>query len=542
MRGARSAKWVASAIVVAFAATACGGSDGDDSGGDGASGGDSAGIVRVDGGEPQNPLIPSDTTEQFGALVIDNVFSKLVDFDDAGEIYNVAAESVEPNEDASVWTVTLKDGWTFHDGTAVTAEHYVNAWNWAAHIDNNQSTSFWFADIAGYEEVHPEEGEEPTAETLSGLTVVDDLTFEIALSNPVSYFDYKLGYTPFTPLPDSFYEDPEGFGEAPVGQGPYTFEEWNHNESIKLRTYEDYAGESKPVNGGVDIIAYTGLDAAYQDLLSDNLDVIRQVDPKDLPVYETDLGDRAITQPYNGIQSIVPVKYGPWGDVDPQVLQGISMAIDRETITATVLNGSRSPADSFVPPGVLGYQEGASGDITTYDPERAAQLVEEGGGVPNNEVVIQYNADGGHQEWVEAVCNSIIDALDVECRADVKPDFDTDLEARDANEVEGFYRGGWLADYPLNVNFMSELYHSRASTNYGRFDNPEVDALFEQGDQAASLDETVAAYQEAEQLLWETMPAIPLWFQNINAGYSNNVENVSFDTAGQPLLTEITVK
>ncbi|MDT0265428.1 ABC transporter substrate-binding protein [Streptomyces sp. DSM 44915] len=541
MRGARSAKWVASAIVVAFAATACGGSDGDDSGGDGASGGSSDGIVRIDGGEPQNPLLPSDTTEQYGALVMDNVFSKLLDFDDQGEIYMVAAESVEPNEDASVWTVTLKEGWTFHDGTPVTADHYVRAWNWAANIDNNQSTSFWFADIAGYEDVHPEEGA-PTAEEMSGLAVVDENTFEITLSNPVSYYDYKLGYTPFTPLPDSFYEDPEAFGENPIGQGPYQFSEWNHNESIKLRTYEDYAGDNKPQNGGVDIIAYTGLDAAYQDLISDNLDVIRQVDPKDLPVYESDLGDRAINQPYNATQSLVPVNYGDWEDVDPRVLQGISLAIDRETIINTVLNGSKTPADSFVPPGVMGYQEGAAGGLTDFDPERARQLVEEGGGVPNGEVVVQFNADGGHQEWVDAVCNSIIQNLEVECRADVKPDFDTDLEARDANEVEAFYRGGWLADYPLNVNFMAELYHSRASTNYGRFDNPEVDALFDEGNQAASLEETVAAYQEAEQVLWETMPAIPLWFQNVSGGYSNNVENVAFDTAGQPLLTEITVK
>ncbi|UED84366.1 peptide ABC transporter substrate-binding protein [Streptomyces profundus] len=542
MRGARSAKWVASAIVVALAATACGGSDDDDSTSDGASDGNSGGgIVRVDGGEPQNPLIPSDTTEAYGGLVMDNIFSKLLEFDENGEIYMLAAESIEPNEDATAWTVTLKSGWTFHDGTDVTAQHYVNAWNWAANIDNNQSSSFWFADIAGYEDVHPEEGS-PTGEEMSGLTVVDDLTFEIALSHPVSYYDYKLGYTPFTPLPDSFYDDPEGFGEAPVGNGPYQLDEWNHNTSIKLSTYADYAGDNAPKNDGIEIIAYTGLDAAYQDLISDNLDVIRQVDPKDLPVYEQDLGDRAITQAYNGIQTIVPVSYGDWEGVDPQVLQGISKAIDRDTITQTVLNGSRTPADSFAPPGVLGYQEGADGGIAEYDPEAARDLVEAGGGVPNNEMVLQINGDGGHQEWAEAVCNSIIDALDIECTLDIKPDFDTDLEARAANEVQSFYRGGWLADYPLNANFMSELYHSRASTNYGRFDNPEVDELFEQGDQAASLEETVAAYQDAEQVLWEEMPAIPLWFQNVNGGYSNNVENVAFDTAGMPLLTEVTVK
>ncbi|MFD5321935.1 ABC transporter substrate-binding protein [Streptomyces sp. NPDC127098] len=539
MRGARSAKWVVSAIVVAMAATACG-SDSDDNGGGGGSGDVNAdGIVRVDGGEPQNPLIPTNTNEQYGALVIQNVWSKLLDFDDNGEIFMVAAESVEPNEDNSVWTVTLKDGWTFHDGTPVTAQSYVDAWNWAANIQNEQNNSFWFADIVGYEEVHPEEGD-PTADAMSGLQVVDDTTFTIELSNPVSYYDYKLGYDAFTPLPESFYDDPEAFGEAPIGNGPYQFESWTNNQSIELTRYDDYAGEDAAQNGGIEIIAYTGLDAAYQDLLSGNLDVIRQVDPRDLPVYQDDLGDRAIAQPYNGIQTIVPVWYN-WEDTDPRVLQGVSMAIDRETITTTVLNGSRTPADSFVAPGVYGYQEGASGGITDYDPERARELVEEGGGIPNNEITIQYNADGGHQEWVEAVCGNLIENLGVECVGDAKPDFATDLEAREADEVVSMYRGGWFQDYPLIVNFTKELYASYAQSNYGRFNSPEVDELFAQGDAAATLDETVAAYQEAERVLWEEMPAIPLWYQNVNGGYSENVENVRFNSAGQPVLTEITV-
>ncbi|RKN47055.1 peptide ABC transporter substrate-binding protein [Streptomyces hoynatensis] len=538
MRGARSAKWVVGALVVAMAASACG-SDDDDGSGSASGGGNPDGIVKVDGGEPQNPLLPTNTNEQYGALVIQNVWSKLLDFDDDGKIFMVQAESVEPNEDNSVWTVTLKDGWTFHDGTPVTAESYVNAWNWAANIDNNQNNSFWFQDIQGYEDVHPEEGE-PTADAMSGLEVVDDLTFTITLTTPLSYYDYKLGYDAFTPLPESFFDDPEAFGEHPIGDGPYEFTSWEHNSSIELTRYDDYAGEDKAQNGGIEIVAYTGLDAAYQDLLSDNLDVIRQIDPKDLPNYHDDLGGRAIQQPYNGIQTIVPVWYN-WGETDPKVLQGVSMAIDRETITQTVLDGAYSPADSFVAPGVYGYQEGASHGITDYDPDRARQLVEEGGGVPGNKITIQYNADGGHREWVEAVCNNLIENLGVECVGDAKPDFDTDLEAREANEVQSMYRGGWFQDYPLNVNFLKELYASYAQSNYGRFDNEQVDQLFEQGDTAATLDETVQAYQEAEQVLWDEMPAIPLWYQNVNGGWSNNVSNVRFDMAGQPVLTEITV-
>jgi oligopeptide transport system substrate-binding protein len=528
---------------VALAATACGSdddSDGGGSGGNNASGeGNPDGIVRIDGGEPQNTLLPTNTTEQFGALVIQNVWSKLVDFDDNGQIYMVAAESVEPSEDNSVWTVTLKDGWTFHDGTPVTAQSWVDAWNWAAHIDNNQSNSFWFADIAGYADVHPEEGE-PTADTMSGLQVVDDLTFTIELSTPIPYYNYKLGYDAFTPLPEAFFEDPEAFAEAPIGNGPYRFESWEHNRQISLRRYEDYAGEDAAQNGGIDIMAYDDLTAAYQDLLSGNLDIIREVAPTDLPVYQDDLGDRAIAQPYNGIQTIVPAWYN-WGDTDPRVLQGVSMAIDRETIATTVLNDSVTPADSFVAPGVYGYQENAANGITDYDPERARQLVEEGGGVPNNEIVIQYNADGGHQEWVEAVCNNLIENLGIECTGEALPDFATDLEARDNNQVESMYRGGWFQDYPLNVNFMRELYHSDAHTNYGRFSNEEIDQLFEQGDAAATLDEAVAAYQEAEQRLFEEMPAIPLWYQNVNGGYGENVSNVHFRADGQPELTEVTV-
>lgn len=536
MRGARSAKWAASAIVVALAATACGS---DDSAGEP----HPDGFVRVDGGEPENPLLPAHTSEQYGALVMDNVFANLLDFDDEGEIYYVAAESIESNEDATEWTVTLKDGWTFHDGEEITAQHYVDAWNWGANITNNQSSSFWYQDIAGYEDVHPdEEGAEPTAEEMSGLQVVDDLTFTIELTEPVSYYEYKLGYTPFTPLPSSFYDDPEAFGQAPIGNGPYQFVEWNNNESIVLEKFDDYAGENAAQNNGVEIVAYNNLDAAYQDLVSGQLDIIRQVDSKDLPVYEDDLGDRAINQPYNAIQSIAPAFYTEqWQDIDPRVLQGMSMAIDRETITETVMNGSRTPADSFVPPGVYGYQEGVGGEITEYDPEAAQELIEEAGGIPGDEVTIQFNADGGHKEWIDAVCNNWQENLGITCKQDEKPDFDADLTARNAQEVVSMYRSGWLSDYPLNVNFMKELFDSRSSTNNGRFEDDEVDQLFAEGDSAASLDETVEAYQEAEEVLFERMPAIPLWFQNVNGGYSEHVEDVRFTPDGQPVLTEVTV-
>lgn len=542
MRGAKSAKWVAIATVVALGATACGGGDDSDSGsGDNSNAGvDPKGVFSVDVGEPQNPLQPANAKESNGSKVIKAVFSQLVDFDDEGEVVLENAESIE-TEDSKVWTVTLKDGWTFHNGEAVTAASYVDAWNWAANIKNNQTNSYWYSDIKGFEDVHPEEGD-PKAETMSGLEVVDDRTFTIELSSPIPYFEYKLGYDVWSPLPSGFFEDPEAFGEKPVGNGPYEFVKWEHKKQIELKTYADYKGEDKPKNGGVIFKNYTTVEAGYQDLLSNNLDIVRQIGPKDLPKRESDLGDRAVDQDYNAIQSLVPAFYtDQWKDIDPKVLQGLSMAIDRDTITATVLNGTREPASSFVAKGVAGFQEGVAGDILTYDAEKAKQLIEEGGGVPENKIFIQFNADGGHKEWVEAVCNSIRNATGVECAGDSKPDFQTDLDARDAEEVKSFYRGGWVQDYPLNVNFLRDLYGSKADGNTSGFADEEIDALFKKGDDAPDLDSAVEAYQDAEKAMFEKMPAIPLWYYKTNYGYSTNVKNVKFNNDGDPVLHDIEV-
>lgn len=539
MRGAKSAKWVAGAIVVALAATACGG--GGDSGDKGkAKGSGPAGYVSIDVGEPQKPLMPADTNESNGAYVIRSLFTQLLDFDSKGELVYTNAESVE-TEDSKTWTVKLKQGWKFHNGEEVTAKSYVDAWNWYANIKNNQQNSFWFSDIKGYDDVHPEKGE-PKADAMSGLKIVDNHTFTIELNERVPYFNYKLGYTTWAPMPKVFFDDPKAFGQKPVGNGPYEFEKWDHKKLIQVKAYADYQGPNKAKNKGIQFKNYSTLEAAYRDVVSGNLDIIKQVGPTDLPKYKSDLGDGAIEQPYAAIQTLTPAFYTKtFKDIDPKVLQGLSMAIDRDTITKTVLNNTRTPATSFTPPEVKGNQD-LDTDVFTYNPEKAKKLIKEGGGVPGNKFSIQYNSDGGHKEWVTAVCESIRKATGVDCVGDAKPDFATDLEARDNNEVKGMYRGGWVADYPVNVNFIKELYHSKAESNNGRFSNKEIDALMAKGDKAESLEEAVKAYQEVEKKLLEEMPSIPLWYYRINGGHGEAVDNVSVDYHGDITLTEVTVK
>ncbi|KUN85214.1 peptide ABC transporter substrate-binding protein [Streptomyces griseoruber] len=540
MRGARSAKWVAMAAVVALGATACGGGD-SDSKGDSKAAIDPNGTFTVESGEPQNPLQPANTMESYGSIVINSLFTGLVDYDESGKIVYMNAESIKTS-DSKTWTVKLKSGWKFHDGTPVTAESYVKAWNWAANPDNKQTNSFWFSDIAGYDKVAPEKGK-ATATELSGLKVVDDNTFTIALTTAIPYYEYKLGYQAFSPLPDSFFKDPKAAGEKPVGNGPYEFVSWDHKKAITVKKYAGYKGSNAAKNGGVVFKNYSTPETAYEDLKSGNLDVTTQIAPKDLPVYKQDLGDRAIDQAYSAIQMITPAFYTKqWKDIDPKVLQGLSMAIDRDTITKTVLQGTREPATGWVAKGVLGYQPDVAGDVTKYNPTKAKELIKEGGGVPGNAITIQYNTDGGHKEWVEAVCNSITNATGVKCATDPKADFQADLDARDAKEVKSLYRSGWVLDYPVNANFLRDLYGTKSSGNQSGFSNKTIDADIAAADSATTLDDSVKKYQEVEKQLVNYMPSIPLWYYKVNAGYSEKVSGVKFGQDGDPILTGVQVK
>ncbi|MFJ7158109.1 ABC transporter substrate-binding protein [Streptomyces sp. NPDC101118] len=545
MRGAKSAKLVAGAIVVALAATACGG--GKDGGSNDAGKGavDANGIFSIEVGEPEKLLQPADTMESNGSIVLSGLFSQLVDYDADGKLTMVNAESVE-SKDSKTWTVKLKPGWTFHDGTKVTAESYVKAWNWAANINNNQGNASWFSDIKGFEKLHPEkEGAKPTADKLDGLKVVDENTFTIELVSAIPYFAYKLGYEVFSPLPESFYANPKAAGEKPIGNGPYKFDSWEHKKQIKIVRYDGYKGDNKAKNGGVIFKNYTTLETAYEDLKSGNVDVLRQIAPKDLPVYRQDLGDRAVDQAYSAIQTLAIAFYADqWKakPVNPKVIQGLSKAIDRDTITKTVLNGTREPATGWVAKGVMGFQDNGGSDVTKFDPAAAKKLIAEGGGVPGNAISIQFNSDGGHKEWVEAVCGSITKATGVKCVGDAKPDFQADLQARKSKQVKSIYRSGWVLDYPVNANFIRDLFKTGAAGNQGDFTNKELDGKIDKADTAASLEESVKAYQAIEKELVNYMPSIPLWYYKVNAGYSENVSGVQYAQDGDPILETVEVK
>jgi oligopeptide transport system substrate-binding protein len=536
----------------ALVLSACGGGDGDDEGGGagespGAEG--PTGAVVIGGCQPENLLIPANTNEVCGGDPQTWIFSGLMRYNpDTAEPELEVAESVE-SDDNITWTVTLQDGWTFHDGTPVTSESFVNAWNWGARGENANLSAYFFEPIEGYAEVQGEldaEGayvpDSATAEEMSGLTVVDDKTFTIKLVSPQATFPLRLGYTAFSPLPESFYDDPEAFGAAPIGNGPFSLVEYNENADIQLTAYPDYAGPVKPKVQDATYAIYADDNAEYNDLLADNVDVM-----EDLPAtalageqYKTDLGDRYIEKEA-GVTAYISF---PPVDVDPtlenvDLRKALSLAIDRELITQNIFQGSRIPADSWVSPVADGFKAGACGEWCTYDPEAATQLLEQAGGYEGT-LTLSYNADGPNAEWCEAACNSIRNAIGIDCVATPVVDFATFRAQINAREMTGLFRTGWQMDYPSIENFLGPNFATDASANDGDYSNPEFDAKLAEAASAPSLDEANALYQEAEAMLAEDMPNIPLWYTNTVAGHSTNVDNVKINPFGTTDLLSIT--
>lgn len=511
---------------LAFTLAACGSSSSSDS---------ASNYIIVNGAEPQNPLIPADTNENGGGRVVEMLYSGLAYYDADGEVHNEQAESIELEGDKT-YRVTLKEGLKFSDGSDITAQNYVNTWNNA--VAESLMSSYFFEPILGYEEGVSE---------MEGLQVVDDRTFTIELSQPESDFPLRLGYSAFAVLPDSAFDDLQAFGENPVSSGPYVLDNWNHNESITLVPNENYEGDRKAQNEGIQYVLYTSLDASYADLLAGNLDVLDAVPDSAFSTYEDELGDRAINQPSAVFQSFtIPETLEHFSGQEGNLRrQALSMAINREEVTENIFDGTRTPARDFTSPTVEGYRDDLPGnEVLNFNPERAQELWAQADEISEftGTFSIAYNSDGGHQAWVDAVANQLRNNLGIDAEGAPYPDFKSLRDEVTSRTIGSAFRTGWMADYPSVGNFLTPLYATGASSNDGDYSNAEFDALISQAAGAETVEEGLELYGQSQEILLQDLPAIPLWYSNVNAGYSSNVDNVEIAWNSTPVYYQITKK
>ncbi|MCS0605891.1 ABC transporter substrate-binding protein [Streptomyces sp. LP11] len=537
MRGMTPVRWSAAAAALALLPTACG-----------SSAGNGGAVVSSSWGDPQNPLEPANTNEVQGGKVLDMVFRGLKKYDPrTGEARNWLAESIETT-DSRNFTIKVKDGWRFSNGERVTARSFVDAWNYGASLKHHQKNAYFFGYIDGYDKTHPDSGTQ-RADTLSGLRLVDDHTFTVRLNQKFSGFPDTLGYAAFAPLPRLFFTDHAAWLDKPVGNGPYAIASYTKGAQMYLKRWDGYPGPDKARNEGVTLMVYTDSNTAYTDLLAGNLDLVDDVPAAQLKNVEGDLGDRYINTPAGIIQTLAfPYYDKAWNKPgSAKVRTGLSMAINRAQITRTIFRGTRTPATDWTSP-VLGadggFKAGLCGSACDYDPRRAKELVKEGGGIPGGQVKITYNADtGSHKEWVDAVCNSINNALgdDKACVGNPVGTFADFRNQIGQHRMSGPFRAGWQMDYPLIQNFLQPLYYTGASSNDGQWSDKSFDRLVNQANAETDTAKAVTAFQKAEEAVRDAMAAIPLWYQNGSAGYSDRLSHVALNPFSVPVYNEIKV-
>jgi oligopeptide transport system substrate-binding protein len=503
---------VAAALAVALVATACGGGGGGND--------QAAQTVSLDWGEPENALIPGNNTEQNGGDVLDALFAGLVKYDvNTAEPSNEAAESIT-SADNRVWTIKLKPGWTFHDGTPVTAQNYVDAWNWVAYGPNAAQASSFMEKIDGYDEVS---SEQPTAQTMRGLRVVDPQTFEVTLKAPFVIFPTTLGYSAYYPLPQKFFTDRAGYEAAPVGNGEYRFESRTPNQNLTLVRNDQYAGTDKPQVPRLEFRVYTDIQTAYDDVVSGNLDHVKAIPSAALTGgrWRTDLGAGAHAK--DGLQTTAlgfPL-YDPRFQ-NPLVRRAMSMAIDRQAIVDQIFGGTYRPADGLATPAAQGYLPNQCGENCQFNPQRARELLAQAGGF-QGPLTLTANADGGHSEWMQAVTNQLRQNLGVDAQYTPLPSFSEVRQQANAFQFTGLFRAAWIGDYPNLETFLTQLYRTDASSNDYKYSNPAVDAALDRADQAPNEQAAEAGYQEAERLILTDMPSIPLFTRQIIYGDSSRL-------------------
>ncbi|QTV80297.1 ABC transporter substrate-binding protein [Microbacterium sp. NIBRBAC000506063] len=459
--------------------------------------------------EEPDSLVPGN---HFGSYaILFSLFSPLTSLDSNGEISYLAAESVE-SDDAITWTITLREGWTFHNGEPVTAQDYVDTWNHAAYGPNGWVNGPQLAGVVGYADLNPGEGE-PAAEELSGLTVIDERTFTVELGAADRQFPLQLtaGQTGLYPLPSEALEDVAAWEQNPVGNGPFQLTgTWSPNAPIETVAYEGYAGPAPSIDA-VTFVPYLDTATAYTDTLAGQVDIVA-IGGYQAGQARTDFGDHVYELDAPGVDFLGFNLDDPrFSDV--RVRQAISMAIDREAINNAVFGGSQVPATSLTAPSMPGDPAGICGRYCEFDPEGAKALLEEAGGFEGG-MEIHFIANWGQEDLFEAIANQIRQNLGISSVvAAPASDFAAFVDRVSGGDVNGPFRARWGALYPSQQNTLMAVYTASGEGNFGAggYSDAEVDDLLRAANAADTYEESYEGYRLAQERILEDFPTVPLF-------------------------------
>ena len=530
---------VAGVSAAALGLAACGGSKSGSTATSGSTAGSTAGGVNTAGftvqyGSNPETLDPALNSAIDASNTIITIFEPLLLINENNEVIGGQAESWEASEDGLTWTFTMRDGLKWSDGTDLNAKDF--EYSFKRMVDPNTAAPYaetclgmidGFEEAAGFPDADGNPTAEPNPDALNVKASDDGKTLTIVLSYPCSYFDKMAAFAAMSPVQqatveangDSWCTSADTF----VSNGPYMITDWTPSERIVLTKNPTYVGgwdSSKIVSDTITLLLLEDSSASYAAYNSGEAVLVKDVPTDEIP---------SLTKAEDGGDFYVDTILGTYyvslnlqrdAFKDAKVRKALSLAIDRDYVANTIMQGTYSAADSIVGPGIVdesGYfHDNGNAPYISADYEanlaEAKKLLEEAG-YPNGEgyPTIEYSTnDAGYHvplaEYLQQAWGDLGITLTIN-----KMEWSSFTPARRAGEYD-VARNGWVMDYNDPSN-MLDLFCTSNGNNDGKYANPDFDAAID-ASRVADSAEHFAQLHKAEDILMEDTGCLPIAYYN----------------------------
>ena len=497
-------------------------------------------ILHIDLGQEPPTLDPNKAQDAVSIEVLHALHRGLVYFDkDLKLVPELAKALPEVSADAKTLTFTLKDGLKYSNGDPILAKDFVYSIKRTLDPRLAAPYSYVLAEIQGANDLLalagaktlPSDSQIQAMLDKVGVSAPDDKTVVVQLSTPATYFLDVLALWIAVPVEQSWITKPSATEAANyVSSGPFVLSSWQHNSQIVLKPNPNWSGDVKPTLTEIDMSMTTEPAQAQAAYEAGELDMV-QTPSEDVTRVKADptLGPQVVDIPqlsltyyvYNN--GIDPKTLKPFTKCsDPKACPtmnkdfriALTEAIDKDAFIKATFAGTGQPAASIVMPGIPGYQA----DLNPYpfnlaDAKTHMQTALQALGVPDaaslGKLKFGFNTGAGHEPRVAFLAEAWKQAFGLQTEQ-IGSDFAVFLQQRTAGQYD-IARDGWGADYP-HANNQLGLFLCGGGNNDSQYCNPDFDALMKQAASEPDQDKQVALYNQAQTLLMNDAPVLPLRF------------------------------
>lgn len=478
-------------------------------------------ILSVQVGPDPETIDPALNSAVDGGNMLLHSFECLLAVDENGQLVPGQAESWETSEDGLTWTFHLRDGLKWSDGSDLTANDFVYSWKRVC----DPMVAAPYAEtvlsmVEGYDKAI--EGD------LDALQVVaqDDNTLVVTLNAPCSYFGSLAAFATLSPVQEATVEaNGDAWAtsaETYISNGPFYVSEWVPGSYIMMSKNPYYWNADAIKLDGIKWNLIEDSNAAYSAYQTGEVLMIKNVPTEEIPSLK-DSADFHVDPIIGTYYLSMNLERDAFKDA--RVRKALSLAIDRDYVANTLMQGTYSPADNFMGPGWIDmdgkqFKDNANGgqsyiDVNNYeaDLEEAKQLLADAG-YPDGEGFpsISYTTnDAGYHKVVAEYLQQAWAQLGIDLQVDIV-EWASFTPMRRNGDFD-VARNGWVGDYSDPSN-MLELFYSTNGNNDGKFSNADFDAAIELSRTTLDSAERSKALHDAEDILMEETGCIPVAYYN----------------------------